>query len=89
MDVEFNNLNPAYDQSKVQMSEDGDPEQSITNNISLIMQLEHVIERFRVCIANTHLFWNPAYPHLKFQQAKYLLEKIKEFNTQNVFTFLF
>lgn len=32
-----------------------------------------------LCVANTHLFWNPEYAHVKLAQAHALLEEAKMF----------
>ena len=36
-----------------------------------------------IAIANTHLFWNPTYPDVKYEQIKYFIEQIELFNKEN------
>lgn len=32
-----------------------------------------------ICVANSHFFWNPAYPHVKLLQAVHLIECVRKF----------
>jgi len=59
------------------------------DNIGLIVRLipdlcDHPVsgkERTQpICIANTHLFWNPQFPEVKLEQMKMFLEEIELFN---------
>lgn len=48
-----------------------------TDNVGMICLFEKNGQK--LLVANTHIFWNPSYPHIKLIQCFYLLEKISEY----------
>jgi mRNA deadenylase 3'-5' endonuclease subunit Ccr4 len=45
----------------------------------LILQPKGGNEKSQICVATTHIFWNPKYEDVKIRQALLLLHKIEEF----------
>lgn len=41
----------------------------VQSDALLMLALEHVSSGARLCLTNTHLYWNPHYPHIKAAQA--------------------
>ena len=45
----------------------------------LMLSLEHVSSGARVCVTNTHLYWNPNFPHIKAAQAELVAAATADF----------